>query len=60
MFVIRPSRIVNIKRIERNVAKIQEMYDLGREDAINSMETLLEYLGLEKPQRKRLGESIQK
>lgn len=42
--VIRPSRLVDIKRIERNTKKIQEMYDLGREDAVNNFETVAEYL----------------
>ena len=50
IFVIRPSRLVNIKRLERNVERIQEMYDLGREDAAKSLEAVAGYLELEKLQ----------
>ena len=46
IFVLRPSRLVDIKRIERDLYKIQEMYDLGREDAIKNLEKLNEYLSL--------------
>lgn len=46
IFVLRPSRLVDIKRIERDLDKIQEMYDLGREDAIKNLEELNEYLSL--------------
>ena len=42
--MIRPSRLVDIKRLERNVERIQEMYDLGREDAAKSLEAVEEYL----------------
>ena len=42
----RPSRLVDIKRIERDLDKIQEMYDLGREDASNKLLSLKEYLSL--------------
>ena len=44
IFVIRPSRTVDIKRIERNIDKIQEMYDLGKSDINEKMESLLNYL----------------
>ncbi len=40
IFVLRPSRFVNIQRIERDLEKIQEMYDLGREDALKKMDAL--------------------
>ena len=46
IFVLRPSRLVDIKRIERDLDKIQEMYDLGREDASNKLLSLKEYLSL--------------
>lgn len=46
IFVIRPSRVVDIKRIERNIEKIQEMYDLGQEDAVGNLASMLEYLKL--------------
>lgn len=44
IFVIRPSRKVNIKRIEKNSKRIQEMYDLGVEDMEKSLEKLKEYI----------------
>ena len=44
IFVIRPSRLVKIKRIEHNKKKIQEMYNLGVEDAKNSINELKQYL----------------
>ena len=34
IFVIRPSKLVKIKRIEKNEHRMQEMYDLGREDTL--------------------------
>ncbi len=46
IFVIRPSRTVDIKRVERDENKLQEMYDLGVSDAIASMETLKQYLSI--------------
>lgn len=45
--MIRPSRLVKIKRIERNIDKIREMYDFGREDAAESLAAMAEYLNLE-------------
>ena len=44
IFVIRPSRTVNIKRLEKNIEKIQEMYDLGREDAENNYNLVKKYI----------------
>lgn len=44
IFVIRPSRLVDIKRIERNTEKIQEMYNLGQEDARRSFRAMADYL----------------
>ena len=44
IFVIRPSRTVGIKRIERDIDKIQEMYDLGKSDIQEKMDGLLDYL----------------
>ncbi len=44
IFVIRPSRLVNVKRIEKDPEKLQEMYDLGLEDGKNSLEKLKEYI----------------
>lgn len=44
IFVIRPSRKINIKRVEKNVEMIQEMYDLGVSDMNNNFEKLKKYL----------------
>lgn len=44
IFVIRPSRLVDVKRIERNPNKLQEMYDLGVEDCKMCIEDLKAYI----------------
>ena len=44
IFVIRPTRLVKVKRIEKDPNKLQEMYELGIEDAKNSLEKLNEYI----------------
>ena len=44
IFVIRPSKYINIKRIEKNANKLQEMYDLGMTDCKYKIEELKEYL----------------
>lgn len=44
IFVLRPSKYVNIKRIEKDPEKIQEMYDLGKLDVREKLENLKEYL----------------
>lgn len=44
IFVIRPSRTVKISRLEKDVNKIQAMYDLGVEDAQNALAGLRAYL----------------
>ena len=44
IFVIRPSRTIEIKRIEKDVNKIQEMYDLGVSDCKEKIEKLKEYI----------------
>lgn len=44
VFVIRPSEIVKIKRIEKNKDKIQEMYRLGMRDANDRLKDLKKYL----------------
>jgi len=43
IFAIRPSRHVEIGRMEKNVDKIEEMYQLGRLDAAGRLNDLLEY-----------------
>lgn len=44
IFVLRPSWLVDIKRIEKDENKIQEMYDLGQSDMKQKLESLKEYL----------------
>ena len=44
IFVYRPSRFVNIKRVEKDTNKLQEMYDLGLEDFKSNMEKLNQFL----------------
>ena len=44
IFVIRPSRLVNISRIEKDENKLEEMYNLGIEDSKRLMNDLKEYL----------------
>lgn len=44
ILVIRPSREVNISRTEKNLARIWEMYDLGRTDASAKMEDVKKWL----------------
>lgn len=43
-FVLRPSRYVPIRKMERNPKIIQEMYDLGRADALKNFVALQKYL----------------
>lgn len=44
IFVIRPSRQINISKMEKNLGKVDEMYRLGREDAYQILENVLCYL----------------
>ena len=44
VFLIRPSKLIKIKRVEKDCNKIQEMYDLGQKDAIDNLEKLKQYL----------------
>ena len=40
ILVIRPSKLVNIKRIEKNIDTLQEMYDLGKDDTIKLLDKI--------------------
>lgn len=44
IFVIRPSKLVDVKRIERDPEKLQEMYDLGIEDCKKKLSDLMKFL----------------
>ena len=36
VYVIRPSRLIKIRRTERDPERIRQMYELGREDALRA------------------------
>lgn len=44
IFVIRPSEKIKIKRMEKDINKLQEMYDLGIKDFKSSLKKLKQYL----------------
>jgi len=44
IIVIRPSKDLNIKRLEKNLTKIDNMYQLGKTDCINKLDDLNNYL----------------
>ena len=44
IFVLRPSKLVNIRRVERDIEKIQQMYDLGVSDCKDKMHKLKSYI----------------
>ena len=44
VFLIRPSKLIKIKRVEKDCNKIQEMYDLGQKDITDNLEKLKQYL----------------
>lgn len=46
IFVIRPSKLVKVGRIEKNPDRLQEMYNLGRSDSEKSLEELKRYLNV--------------
>ena len=45
IFVIRPSEKLNIKRIEKDLNKIDNVYELGLKDAKKNLKKLKDYLG---------------
>lgn len=44
LFVIRPSQVIPIKRLEQDPNKLQEMYDLGIADSKHAMKELKKFL----------------
>lgn len=44
-FIIRPSKPVTISRIEKNLEKLQALYEEGYQDAKNQYEAMMHYLG---------------
>lgn len=44
IIVLRPSRFIKIKRIEKDTAKLQSIYDLGTADCVNKLDEIRKYL----------------
>ena len=44
IIVLRPSKIMKVKRVEKDTNKLQSMYDLGILDCMNKLEEIKEYL----------------
>ncbi len=44
IIVLRPSKLMKIKRVEKDTNKLQNMYDLGVFDAVNKLEKIKNYL----------------
>ena len=44
IFVIRPSKKINIDRIEKNIDKIKEMYELGKNDTGAKINDLIKFI----------------
>ncbi len=48
VFILRPSKSLEISRLESNKAKLEELYQLGYQDARDKYEALLEFMGKSK------------
>jgi len=48
IFLIRPQEYVNISRTEKDVNKINQMYELGRRDALAQLEQVKDFIHLSK------------
>ena len=44
IIVLRPSKLIKMKRIEKDKNKLQSMYDLGISDSTNKLDTIIEYI----------------
>ena len=42
--VLRPSKFINIKHLEQNLAIVKQMYELGRSDALKNLEKIRRFL----------------
>ena len=42
--VLRPSRLVKIGKMESNLERVKEMYELGREDALANLDKIKKFL----------------
>lgn len=45
IFVIRPSQAITVSRIEKDTAKLQDVYNLGVQDCKNRLQELIKYMG---------------
>ena len=45
IIVLRPSKLVKVKRIEKDKTKLQRIYNLGVSDCINKLGNIKEYIG---------------
>ena len=44
IIVLRPSKLVKVKRVEKNINKLQSIYDLGVFDCIQKLDKIKEYI----------------
>jgi predicted patatin/cPLA2 family phospholipase len=44
IILIRPSKFINISKMEPNLDIVKEMYELGRQDAINMLDKVKQFL----------------
>jgi len=44
VMVIRPSRLIEVSRLEKNPEKLKALYQLGREDAMKNLEQIHAFL----------------
>ena len=44
IIVFRPSKLVNVKRVEKDKNKLQVIYDLGVYDCLNKLDRIKEYV----------------
>jgi predicted patatin/cPLA2 family phospholipase len=45
-FIIRPSKPLEIGRLEKNPEEVQKIYDIGRKDALEKIDVLKNWLSL--------------
>ena len=45
IIVLRPSKLIKMKRVEKNKTKLQSIYDLGISDCLNKLDKIKEYIG---------------
>jgi predicted patatin/cPLA2 family phospholipase len=44
--VLRPSKLIKMKRVEKNINKLQAIYDLGVSDSMNKLDEINDYLNI--------------